>query len=97
MSIMYGFGLLDFDKEQYEIVKEEKLEDCSEAKRDLSMCNMRAREALLSALPKNEYSEVKSFQTSYEIWKALESTFEGDDHVKRMDYKIGYVHFKMIK
>ena len=41
------------------------------------MCNMRTKEALLLALPKNEY-------TSHEIWKALESTFEHDIHAKRI-------------
>ena len=48
------------------------------------MWNMRAREYLLSALPKNEYSQVKSLQTSHEIWKPLESIFEGDTHTKRV-------------
>lgn len=70
-------------KSEKKIVKEE-LEECSEVERDLFMCNMRAREALLSALPENEYSQVKSLQTSHEIWKALESTFEGDIHAKRI-------------
>ena len=51
---------------------------------DLFMSNMRAREALLSALLENEYSQIKSLQTSHEIWKELESTFEGDTHAKRM-------------
>ena len=46
------------------------------------MCNMREREALLTTLLENEYSQVKSLD--YEIWKALESTFEGDEHAKRM-------------
>ena len=48
------------------------------------MYNMREREALVRTLLENKYSQVKSLQTSYEIWKALESTFEGDDHEKRM-------------
>ena len=48
------------------------------------MCNMRAREVLLTCLLENEYNLVKSLVTSHEIWKVLESTFEGDDHAKRM-------------
>ena len=79
-----GLGYLILTKIEKTIVEEGKLEECSEPKRDLFMCNMRAREALLSVLPYNEYSKVKSLQTSHEIWKALESTFEGDDNAKRM-------------
>ena len=45
---------------------------------------MKAREALLTTLQENEYSQVKSLVTSHEIWKSLESSFEGDDHAKRM-------------
>ena len=45
---------------------------------------MRAREALLWALLDNEYSQIKTLQTSHEIWKALESIFEGDTHTKRV-------------
>ena len=67
-----------------EIVEESKLEECSEGERDLIMCNMRAREALLSSIPENEYNQVKTFQTSHEIWKTSEVTFEHDDHAKRM-------------
>ena len=48
------------------------------------MCNMRAREAFISALPKNQYSQVKLLQTSHEIWKAFKSNFESDTHAKRM-------------
>ena len=75
-----GLGYWLLTKSQKTIIKEENLEGCSEEERDLFMCNMRAREALLQ----NEYSQVKSLVTSHEIWKALESTFEGDDHAKRM-------------
>ena len=63
---------------------ESKLEECNETERDMFMCNMRARESLLSSLPKNEYNQVKTFHTSHEIQKVLEVTFEGDDHAKRM-------------
>lgn len=71
-------------KNEKKIMEERKLEECNEAKRDLFMCNMFAREALLSTLPKNEYSQVKSLETSHPIWEALESTFEGDKHAKRI-------------
>ena len=48
------------------------------------MCNLRAREAILSALPKSEYSQVKQLKTSHEIWKTLEANYEGDTHAKRV-------------
>ena len=41
-------------KAKKEIVEESKLKECSEGERGLFMCNMRAREALLLALPYNE-------------------------------------------
>ena len=44
---------------------EKQVEECSEEERYLFICNMRAREALLLALPGNEYSPVKSFQTCH--------------------------------
>ena len=73
---------------------------CNEEERDLFMCNMREREDLLTTLPKNEYSQIKSLVTSYEIWKALESTFEGDLHAKRISLQKWICAFqdaKMIK
>ena len=82
-------------KANKEIVEESKLEECSEGERDMFMCNMRAREALLSNILENKYNLVKTFQTSQEIWKALEVTFEGDDHAKRK--KFGFAHFKMLR
>ena len=81
--ICMGLGSWLLKKSEKIIVKEGKLEECSEVERDLFMCNMRAREALLSALPENEYCQVKTLQTSYAIWTKLESTFEGDPHAKR--------------
>lgn len=68
-------------KTNKEIVKEIKLEVCSEVERDLFMCNMLSREELLFSLPKNEYSQVKSLETSHQISVALESTFEGDKNI----------------
>ena len=48
------------------------------------MCDMRAREALLTALPEIEYNQVKSLATSHFILKALENSFEGDAHSKKL-------------
>ena len=79
---MYGSRLMIETKKK--IVEEIKLEECSEAKRDLFKCNMLAREALLSTLPKNEYSLVKSLEKSHEIWVTLQSTLEGGKHAKRI-------------
>ena len=42
-----GLGYWLLTKRNKEIIKEEKLEECSEVERDLFMCNMRAREGLL--------------------------------------------------
>ena len=41
-------------KSEKTIVEEGNLEECSEVERDLFMCNMRAREALLLPLIENE-------------------------------------------
>ena len=49
-----GPGYWILTKGKKKIIEESKLEDCSEEERDLFMCNMRARESLLSALPENE-------------------------------------------
>ena len=48
------------------------------------MCDMRAIEALLSTLRKIEYNQVKSLITSHMILKALENSFEGDEHSKKL-------------
>lgn len=48
-----GLGYWILTKSEKTIVEEGKLEECSEAERDLFMCNMRAREALLSSLLEN--------------------------------------------
>ena len=79
-----ALGYWMITKVDKEIIDENKLEECTEAERDLFMFNMRAREELLLALLKNEYSHIKSLVTSHEIWKDLESTFEGDKHAKRI-------------
>ena len=79
-----GLGYWILTKSEKKIVEEEKLEGYSKDERDLFMCNMRGRETLLSTLIGNEYSQLKSLETSYEILKALESTFRGDKHAKRM-------------
>ena len=48
------------------------------------MCNIRAREEILSVLQESEYSQVKLLKKSHEIWKALEANYEGDTHAKRV-------------
>ena len=48
------------------------------------MCDMRAREALLIALLEIEYNRVKSLVVSHLFWKALENSFEGDKHSKKL-------------
>ena len=62
-----GLGYQLLRKSEKTIVKEKKIEECSEAERDLFMCNMRAIEALLLALPENEYRQIKSLETSHKI------------------------------
>ena len=70
-----------------DIVEEENLESCIEEQREAFMCNIRAREEILSALPESEYNQVKLLKTSHEIWKALEENYEGDTHAKRVGLK----------
>ena len=41
------------------IAKEDHLETYTEEQREVFMCNIRAREAILSELPKSEYNQVK--------------------------------------
>ena len=66
------------------IIAKKDLENCTMDERDLFMCNTRSREAILTALPKIEYNQVKSLATSHLIWKALENSFEGDAHSKKL-------------
>ena len=48
------------------------------------MCDMRAREEKLTALPQLEYNKVKSLATSHLIWKDLKNIFEGDENYKKL-------------
>ena len=57
------------------MIKEEKVKECFEEERDIFLCDMRSKEALLSALPKNMYNHVQYLITSYEVWKDLEFVF----------------------
>ena len=77
-----GLGYWLLTKLEKTIVEDNKLENCIEEERDLFMYNVRAREALLSSSPENEYRQVKLLKTYHEIWKALESNFEGDKTCK---------------
>ena len=65
--------------------------------REIFMYNMRAREALLSALPKIQYDQVKTLDTSHKIWKALENRFEGDEHSKKLRLQRWICTFKDVK
>ena len=65
-------------------MEEDNLESCTKEKREVFMCNIRVREAILSTLPEIEYSQVKLLKISHEIWEALEANYEGDTHVKRV-------------
>ena len=54
-----GPGYWLVTKTSKNIAEEDNLESCTEEQREVFMCNIRAREAILSALPKSEYSQVK--------------------------------------
>ena len=58
------------------------------------MWHIRAREAILSALPKSEYNQVKLLKTSHEIWKTLEANYEGDTLAKRVRLQNLYCAFQ---
>ena len=66
------------------IIAEKDLENCTNDERDLFMCDMRAREALLAILSKIEYNQVKSLVTLNLILKALETSYQGDEHSKKL-------------
>ena len=53
------------------IIVEKDLEIFTEVERHLFMCDMRAKEALLTTLPEIKYNTVKSLATSHLIWKDL--------------------------
>ena len=92
-----GLGYWILKKSAKKIIAEKDLENCTKDKRDLFMCEMRAREVALNALPKIEYNQVKSLATSHLIWKALENSFEGDAHSKKLRLKNWNCDFKMLK
>ena len=92
-----GPGYWLVTKASKEIVEEDDLESCTEEQREVFMCNIRAREAILLALPASEYSQVKQLKTSHKIWKTLEANYEGDTHTKGLDYNICIAHSKMLE
>ena len=61
------------------------------------MYNIRARELILSSLPKSEYNQVKLLKTSHEIWKTLKANYEGDTHAKRVRFQNLYCTFQDAK
>ena len=72
------------------IAKEDNLETYTDEQREVFMCNIRAREAILSALPEIEYSQVKLLKISHEIMKEVLMQ-------KELDCKIYIAHFKMLE
>ena len=61
LCISPGYWILT--KLKKTIIAKKDLEICTEVERDIFMSNMRAREALLTTLPKIEYNQVKSLAT----------------------------------
>ena len=79
-----GPGYWLVTKVSKEITDEDNLEICTEEQREVSICNIREREAILSFLTESEYSPVELIKTSHEIQKTLEANYEGDTHAKRV-------------
>ena len=77
-----GLGYWLLTNASKDILEENNLESCTKEQREVFMCNIREREAISSALPESEYSQVKLLKTSHKIWKALEENYEGDTHAK---------------
>ena len=50
-----------------DIVEEDNIESCTKERREVFMCNIREREAILLALPKSEYIQVKQLKISNKI------------------------------
>ena len=51
-----GLGYWILTKSTKTIIDERDLENCTKGERDFFMCDMRAREAILTTLPKIEYN-----------------------------------------
>ena len=59
-----GLGYWLVTKTSKNIPEEDNLETCTKEQREVFMCNIREREAILSALPESDYSQVKLLKTS---------------------------------
>ena len=79
-----GLGYWLVTKTLKDILEEDNLEICTKEQQEVFMCNIREREAILSALPKSEQSQVKLLTKSREVWIALEENYEGDTHTRRV-------------
>ena len=79
-----GLGYWILKKLVKTIIAKKDLENCTEDERDLFICAMRAREAILTAIPKIKYNQIKPLINSHIIWKALENSFEVDENSKKL-------------
>ena len=75
-----GLGYWLVTKASKNTTEEDDLEICIEEQRDVFMCNIRARDAILLAVPESVSSQVKQLKTSHEIQKTIEANYEGDTH-----------------
>lgn len=65
------------------LVKERDIESSFVEQKELFMFNIYAIEALITAVPESEFSEVKNLQLAHEIWIRLGAHFEGDQYVNK--------------
>ena len=48
------------------------------------MCDMRAKETIMSAPLENDYNQAKTMVIANKVWGALEAIYEGDKNAKRI-------------
>ena len=82
LYIDLGYWLIT--KIEKTVIEEDKLENYIEVKREICMCDMRAREENLLDLLENDYNQKKIVITANKVWEALEAIYEGDKNVKRI-------------
>ena len=79
-----GLGYWLITKVAKTIISEDNLESCTKEQRDLFMCDMRARKAILSRLLENVYNQVKEKIMNNKACESLEVIYEGDKNSKRV-------------